>query len=75
MTTLKLFQTERVCRQKFKFVKKCWTVLQKGRKHCGKRRNHLLLAVSPFPTVYLKRLVLQTRKNKGLFGRELNHTV
>ena len=25
-----------------------------GRKHCGKRRNCLLQAISPFPTVFQK---------------------
>ena len=32
-----------------------------SRKHCGKRRNCSLRAISPFPTV-----VLQTCKNQGL---------
>ena len=27
-----------------------------GRKHCGKRRNCLLRAISPFPTVFSKGL-------------------
>ena len=42
-TNCRLFQTERVCRQQFylficSFFK--WqNVLQKGSKHCGKRRN------------------------------------
>ena len=44
-------------------------VIQMGRKHCGKRRNCSLRAVSPFPSVF-KRL-LQTRKNQGLFGKWL----
>ena len=28
-----------------------------GRKHCGKRRNCLLRAISPFPTVFSKGLI------------------
>ena len=40
-----------------------------GRKHCGKRRNCSLQAISPFPTVFSKR---QTRKNQGLFWKGLN---
>ena len=32
------------------------TVIQMGRKHCGKRRNCLLRAVSPFPTAFSKDL-------------------
>ena len=39
-----------------------------SRKHCGKRRNCSLQAISPFPSVF-KRLVLQTRKNQGLFWK------
>ena len=42
-----------------------------GRKRCKKRRNCLLPAISPFPTKFWKRLVLQTFKNKGLFGKGL----
>ena len=41
-------------------------------KNCEKRRNCLLQAISPFLSVF-KRLVLQTRKNQGLFGQELMH--
>ena len=41
-------------------------------KHCGKRRNCSLQAISPFPTVFSKDLYLQTRKNQGLFGKGLN---
>ena len=43
---------------------------QKGRKHCWKRRNCLLRAISPSSSV-LKRLVLQKRKKQGLFGKGL----
>ena len=46
-------------------------VLQKSRKHCGKRRNCSLRAISSFPHNVFNRLVLQTRKNKGLFGKGL----
>ena len=41
------------------------------RKDCGKRRNCLLRAISPFSTVF-KRLVTQKCKNKGLGGKVLN---
>ena len=46
-------------------------VFQIDRKHGGKRRNCSLRAISPFPTVFFKRLVLHTRKNQGLFGKGL----
>ena len=39
------------------------------RKHCGKRRNCLLRAISPFPTVFskglYKRQILDSSKLKG----------
>ena len=47
------------------FHKKWQKVLQKDRKHCGKRRNR------SFSHGVYKRLLLQTRKNQGLFGKEL----
>ena len=37
-----------------------------GRKHCGKRRNCSLRAISPFPTVFFKRLVSKGRQNVSL---------
>ena len=46
-------------------------VLKTGRKHCGKRRNCSLRAISPLHSVF-KAVVLQTRKNQGLFGKGLN---
>ena len=52
MTNFRLFQTERVCRQHFRIWRKCKKVIQMGRKHCGKRRNCSLRAISPFPTVF-----------------------
>ena len=59
MTNFRLFQTERVCRQQFQICQKWQKVIQTGRKHCGKRRNCSLWAISPFPTVF----------SKGLFPR------
>ena len=43
----------------FKFDKKWKKVIKTGRKHCGKRRNCSLRAISPFPTVF----------SEGLFPR------
>ena len=37
-----------------------------GRKHCGKRRNYSLRAISPFPTVFSKRLMFCRHVNLGL---------
>ena len=61
-TNLKIFQTERVCRQQFQIWRIWLKVLQKSIKHCEKRekgemaRNKLFLLS---PSVF-KRLVLQT---------------
>ena len=41
-----------------------------GRKQCGKKRNCLYRAISCFPRC-LQRLILQTCKNQGLFGKRL----
>ena len=41
------------------------------RKHYGKGRNCSLRAISPFPTVFFRRHVLQTGKKQGLFGKGL----
>ena len=54
----------------FKFDENARKSIQMGRKHCGKRRNCSLRAISPFPTVF-SRLILQTRKNPGLFVKGL----
>ena len=61
-TNFRLFQTERVCRRQIQICRKWQKVIQTGRKHCGKRRNCSLRAISPFPTVF----------SKGLFPRGVN---
>ena len=38
---------------------------------CGKRRSGLLRVIFPIPTAFSKRLVLQKRKNQGLYGKGL----
>ena len=58
-TNFTLFQAERVCRQQLQIWRKWQKIIQMGRKHCGKRRNCSLQAISPFPTVF----------SKGLFPR------
>ena len=68
-TNFRLFQTERVCRWQIWWI---WQkVLQMDRQHYGKRRNCSLRRISPFPTVFSKDLLVQTRKNQGLFGKGL----
>ena len=69
-TNFRLFQTERVCRRQFQICGKWQKALQTGRKHCGKRRNCSLRAISPFPTVFSKTCPADTN-NQGLFGKGL----
>ena len=54
-----LTQTGRVCRRQFQIWWKWQKVIQTGRKHCGKKRNCSLRAISLFFTVF----------SKGLFPR------
>ena len=58
-TNFRLFQTKEVCRRQLQIWRKWQKVIQTGRKHCGKRRNYSLWAISPFPKVF----------SKGLFPR------
>ena len=53
----------------FKFDGNGRKLTQKGRKHCGNRRNCSLQAISTFFHSVFKRFVLQTGKNKGLFDK------
>ena len=55
----------------FKFDYNYRQLSKGGRKHSGKRRNCSLRAISPIPTVFSKRLVLQIRKDNGFFGKGL----
>ena len=64
-----LFQTERVCRWQFHIWKKWQKVLQMNRKHCGKRRNCSLRAISSFPTVFLKDLYCWHEKTRVCLGK------
>ena len=40
-----------------------------GRKQCGKRRNFLLLAISPFPAVFSKDLYCRHVKTRACLGK------
>ena len=46
-----------------------------GRKHCGKRRNCLLRAISPFSHSVFKRLVSQGRQKVSLCENVLNNII
>ena len=69
-TNFRLFQTGRVCRRQFQVWRKWQKVLQKARKHWEKEKL-LITSNFSFPHSVFKRLVLQTRKNQGLFGKGL----
>ena len=43
--------------------------LQTGRKHCGKRRNCSLRAISPFPTLFSKDLCSRHVKTREMINR------
>ena len=66
------FQIQSVCRRQFSIWWKWQKVLQMVRKHCVKRRNCSLRAISPFPTVFSKDLYCRHVKIQGLFGKGLN---
>ena len=67
-TNFRLFQNERVCRRQFQIWWKWKKVIQIGRKHCGKRRNCSLRAISPFPTVFSKSLFPRGVKRRHCVG-------
>ena len=57
-------------------MSKIWTSgetsIWPSRKHCGKRRNCLLPAISPFPTMFSKALLMC--QNEYLWSKELTET-
>ena len=71
-TNFRSFETEKNCRWQIHIWRKWQKVFQMVRKHCGKRRNCSLRAISPFPTVFSKDLYCRHIKNQGLFGKGLN---
>ena len=69
MTNFRLFQTERVCRRQFRIGWKWQKVLETDRKHCGKRRNCSLWAISPFPAGFSKDLYCRHVKTRACLGK------
>ena len=67
-TNFRLYQIKRVCRRQFQIWSKWQKVLQMGWKHCGKRRNCSLRAISPFPTVFSKDLHCRHVKTRACLG-------
>ena len=68
-TNFRLFQTQRVCRWQFRIWWKWGKVLQNWGKHCGKRRNCSLRAISTFPTVFSKDLYCRHIKTRTCLER------
>ena len=68
-TNFRLFQIESVCRRQFQIGWKWQNVFQPARKHCGKRRNCSLRAISPFPTVFSKDLYCRHVKTRACLGK------
>ena len=68
-TNFELCQTERYCRRQFQLGWKWQKVHQTGRKHCGKRRNCSLRAISPFPSVISKGLYCRHVKTRDCLGK------
>ena len=68
----RLDQTDRVCGRQFHavFFFKWRKVHYTGRKHCGKRRNCSLLAISSFSTVFSKDLNSRHVKTVFVCGRD-----
>ena len=66
-TNFRIFQTERICRRQSQIWWK-QKVLQKDRKHCEKRWNCSLWAISPFPTVFSKDLYSRHVKSRACLG-------
>ena len=63
-TNFRLFQTEKRCRRQFHIWWKWLKAFQTDRKHCVKRKNSSLRAISPFPTVFSKDLYCKHVKTR-----------
>ena len=71
MTYFRLFQTERLCRGQFQILITIAESSPNGYKTLREKEKLLVSSNFSFPHRVFKRLVLQTHKNQGLFGKEL----
>ena len=69
MINFRLFQTERVYRWQFQILRKWQNTIQTARKHYVNRRNCLLRAISPFPTLFSKDLYCRHVITKAYLGK------
>ena len=70
-TNLRLFQTQRLCRRQFQILITMAESSPNGYKTLWKREKLLVTSNFSFSHSVFKRRVLHTRKNQGLFGKEL----
>ena len=78
MTNFRPFEIERACKQQFLVRQKWWKVLQKGRKHCGKRGKGEIARYEQFLLFlqcFQKTCTAEKYKNQGLFGKGLTNFV
>ena len=75
MTNFRLFQTKRLCRRQFQILITVAESSSKGYKTLWKKEKLLVTSNFSYSHSVFKRLVLQTRKNQGLFGKELKDQV
>ena len=71
-TNFRHFQTERLCRRQFLNLMKMAESSPSGQKTLWEKEKLLVTSNFSFSHSVFKRLVLQTRKNQGLFGKGLN---
>ena len=69
----RLIQTERLCRRQFQISITIAESSPNGYKTLWKKDESLVTSNFSFSHSVFKRLVLQTHKNQGLFGKELSH--
>ena len=69
-TILDSSKLKEIADDNFKFDKNGGKGLQTGRKHCGKRRNCSLRAISPFPAVFSKDLHCRQVKTRACLGKD-----
>ena len=71
-TNFRLLQTERVCRRQFPNFTKMAENYPNRKKTLWEKDKLLITSNFSFSHSVFKRLVLQTRKNQGLFGKGLS---
>ena len=69
-TNFRLFQTERLCRRQFQILITIAESSPNGYKTLWEKEKLLVTSNFSFSHSVFTRLVLQTRKNQGLFGKE-----